>query len=498
MADNLVDVRTGGLSSVLERAPNGAETSALRTFNSLANMLVSCVRSADRCGPLFRLAAPPRGPAPAGTLAAIADVTRNPAHNVSGLFALARSGPAPYQPARGPSGQPDAWILALRFDGDGMSIDGPGNSAIDALGNVWVDNNYTFSQNPQAPVCGGRLLFKFTPAGRYAPGSPYSGGGVNGDGYGITLDPHGNIWVGNFGFSSSACTDQPPHLSVSEFTPSGKPLSPDQTATSPGGFTQGGIFWPQGVVSDRQGNIWIANCGNNTVTRYAHGDPHAYTSLSGLGIQKPFDIAFNGRGQAFVTGNGSNTVAMLNPDGTPTARSPITTGGFSLPLGIAADSQGNMWVANSNGLSVPCPSGSLQFASPGSVTFISSNGARTMNFTGGGMTIPWGIAVDGNDNVRVSNFYRQRVTELCGIKPANCPPGTRTGQPISPPTGYGFDGLDRNTSLQIDPSGNIWITNNWTENPQGLSNPGGHQMVVYLGVAGPLRTPLIGPPTPLS
>lgn len=61
---------------------------------------------------------------------------------------------------------------------------------------------------------------------------------------------------------------------------------------------------------------------------------------------------------------------------------------------------------------------------------------------------------------------------------------TRTGQPISPPTGYGFDGLDRNTSLQIDPSGNIWITNNWTENPQGLSNPGGHQMVVYLGVAG--------------
>jgi hypothetical protein len=145
-----------------------------------------------------------------------------------------------------------------------------------------------------------------------------------------------------------------------------------------------------------------------------------------------------------------------------------------------------------------CPSGSLQFTSPGSVTFISSDGARTMNFTGGGMTSPWGIAVDGNDNVWVSNFYLQRVTELCGIKTANCPPGTRTGQPISPPAGYGFNGLVRNTSLQIDPSGNIWITNNWKENPQGLSNPGGYQMVVYLGVAGPLRTPLIGPPRPLS
>ncbi|MGH3182412.1 MAG: hypothetical protein ACRDOE_10985, partial [Streptosporangiaceae bacterium] len=255
----------------------------------------------------------------------------------------------------------------------------------------------------RAAVCAGQLLFKFTPAGRYAPGSPYSGGGLSGDGYGVTLDPHGNIWVGNFGFSSAACTSPPAHLSVSEFTPSGQPLSPDQTATSPGGFTQGGIFWPQGTVSDRQGNIWIANCGNNTVTRYADGDPDAYTSLSGLGIQKPFDIAFNGQGQAFVTGNASNTVAMLNPDGTP-ARPPISTGGLNRPLGIAADTQGNMWVANSALVAIPCPSGGLHRTGQGSVTFISSNGARTEQFTGGGLTAPWGIAVDGNDNVWVANF----------------------------------------------------------------------------------------------
>ena len=28
-------------------------------------------------------------------------------------------------------------------------------------------------------------------------------------------------------------------------------------------------------------------------------------------------------------------------------------------------------------------------------------------------------------------------------------------------------------------------------------NPGGYQMVVFIGLAGPLRTPLIGPPKPL-
>src|SRR5262245_38189621 len=71
MAANLADVRTGSLSRVLLAAPNGNQTSTLKTFNPLANMLVPCARSALRCGPLLTLAAPPAGPLPHGTLAAI-------------------------------------------------------------------------------------------------------------------------------------------------------------------------------------------------------------------------------------------------------------------------------------------------------------------------------------------------------------------------------------------------------------------------------------------
>jgi sugar lactone lactonase YvrE len=474
MAQNLVDVRTGGLGRVLETAPNGNQTSTLRTFNSLANMLVPCARSVLRCGEFLRLARAPRGPAPLGTLAAVADIARNPSHNVGKLFALASSGPAPYGPALGPRERPDAWILALRFYGNGRTLNGPGNSAIDAHGNVWVTNNYAYSRNPLAPVCGSRQFFKFTPTGRFAPGAPYTGGGVNGSGYGITIDPRGNIWEGNFGFSSEACTDQPPHTSVSEFSPNGKPLSPDQTADSPGGFTNGGVSWPQGTVSDRRGNIWIANCGNNSVTRYADGNPNAFTNLPGLGIEKPFDIAFNGRRQAFVTGNGNSAVAMLNPDGSPASRSPITGSGINKPLGIAADSRGDIWIANSTVIDLPCPG--LNLAPPsarGSITLLSSNGVpkRSTPFTGGGLTIPWGIAVDGNDNVWIANFDGKRVSEFCGTNAAHCPPGIQTGQPLSPRSGYGFDGLTRNTSVEIDSSGNVWITNNWKTAPLPAKNP---------------------------
>jgi hypothetical protein len=51
------------------------------------------------------------------------------------------------------------------------------------------------------------------------------------------------------------------------------------------------------------------------------GNPDAHLAID-LDIDKPFDIAFNRRGQAFVTGNGSNAVEMLNPDGTPRTAGP--------------------------------------------------------------------------------------------------------------------------------------------------------------------------------
>lgn len=499
MAANLVGIRTGGLGQVLRSSPNGNETSTLRTFNSLANMIVPCARSQGRCSQLFRLATSPRAAAPAGVLEAVANIARSPWQNVRRLMKLAGSGPTPYAPALGASQTPDAWTLALRFVGDGLTMSGPGNMAIDAKGNVWVTTNYDYSPDPFVAVCGSHVLVKFTPDGRYAEGSPFTGGGLSGAGFGITLDPRGDLWVGNFGFAAPDCPIQPPHNSVSQFAPSGAPISPSGPANSPtGGYSDGSINWPQGTVSDRRGDIWIANCGNDTVTRYRAGDPKGFQNIAGLGIEKPFDIAINARNQVFVTGNKNDTVGMLNPDGTPTARSPIEGGGLNTPLGIAADSRGNMWVANSGVIDIPCPGAVSTESHGGSLTLIGADGEvrSPAGFTGGGLTIPWGIAVDGNDNVWVANFAGKQLSQFCGTKPENCPPRTATGQAISPRTGYGFDGLVRNTGIQIDPSGNVWVANNWKDVPI-QANPGGYEMVAFLGLAGPLKTPLIGPPKPL-
>jgi sugar lactone lactonase YvrE len=500
---NLADIGTGRVGSVLANPPNGLATSTMRQLNSLANMLAACVSSLDPtpCRSLFDLAASPGGGVPGDTLQAMVNIARSPWRNVTTLFELSQVFVV-YAPAL--QSAPDAWTLAIRYNGNGTELDGPGNMAVDEHGNVWSTNNYQFAPPPPSPdtvVCGDNHVIKLGPTGVDAPGAPYAGGGLYGAGFGITLDPNGNVWLGNFGFQGSNCTLHPPNDSVSQFRSDGTAVSPD-----PAGFTAGNISQPQGTASDQQGNIWIANCGNDTVTRFLAGNPNSAANFSAVGLGKPFGLAIDADGNVWTANNGNDQVVVLAPSGVPLAFSPVTGGGLKAPLGIATDSLGNAWVANSGIIPVPCGSGQSQEALIGrlgniigtdsaSVTLIRPTGepAPGSPFTGGGLTIPWGIAVDGDDNVWVANFGGQRLTQLCGARPHNCPPGHRTGDAISPGTGYGSDGLTRNTGVVIDPSGNVWLANNWLNVPV-QTNPGGHEFVVFIGIAAPVKTPLIGPP----
>jgi DNA-binding beta-propeller fold protein YncE len=510
MTRDLVGRRNGGIGGILRRFPNGNSTSTMRTFGALANLVSLCRRQDRRCAQLLRLTGAPGGGAAADTLSAVVDVARYPWQNVRALYRLSLRNRGPFGPALAPGERPDAWTLALRFEGVPKTMNGPGNIAIDARGSIWVINNYEYARGIKGGPCAGEQLLRFTPTGRPFPGSPYEGGGLNGAGFGVSFDPRGRIWVGNFGFAARGCTKTPPSNSVSLFGPGGRAISPgfhtvleEGSKVTKGGFEQGGISWPQGTVSDRDGNIWIANCGNGSLTRFPEGHPWQAEN-SGLGsLNRPFDIAVNAGGTAFVTSNNENAVAVYGSRG-PLDRGlerKISGHGIFRPMGVAVDSRGYAWVANSGKVAPPCKQGarlSLKGGfGKGSVTLIQPNGEPALRpaIQGAGLVTPWGIAVDGNDAVWVANFSGQQLSEVCGTRPRLCPAGKqRTGASISPNrTGYGFDGLVRNTGVQIDPSGNVWLVNNWKQAPF-QTNPGGHQLVAYLGLAAPIKTPLIGPP----
>ncbi len=278
IAENLVDLTTGDTATFLNTFPNGSSTSTREAFNSLSNMLASCVRSESNCDSLFNLATPPGGSTPDNTLQAAVNIVHFPWQNVSQLFNLSLEETV-YTPALTPDAELTAWTLALRYQGNGMELNGPGNIAFDKDGNAWIVNNYVFQLDPQDPegrVCGDDHLLKLTPTGEDFPNAPYQGGGVYGAGFGVTLDPEGNVWVGNFGFQGANCPLVFEELSrtVSKFAADGTPISPDSRGNEMGqfhgGFRGAGrtIRQPQGTVSDRDGNIWIANCSGDSVTRF--------------------------------------------------------------------------------------------------------------------------------------------------------------------------------------------------------------------------------------
>ncbi len=534
MAANMADPETGLVGEVLDNEPNGGFTSTRDTFNSLANIVASCVADASNCQTLFDEATPPGGPAPTTVLQALANMTKYPSNNVDELFALGDGGP--YAPALADA--PTSWLLFIKFTGGFYSeydssnlMGGPGQVAIDERGFAWINDNYEPTEFLGIGCTGLRLL-KFYPWGERFPGTPYFGGGLSGVGFGITLTPGGSVWVSSFGFEAPACADGmiPPdpakkipatHDSVSQFSPDGVPLSPFE------GFTNGGIWWPQGTVSDRQGNIWVANCGNDTVTVIPGGNPALARNIPLPGGQgaagnlrfmlpeepllKPFAIAIDPFGRAWVTGDKAQELYIVSPDGTVVTVE--SNGLLSWPMGISGDSKGNMWVSSSGSVDLVCGGTPLHPSSgEASVVLFPADGSPPTQYTGGGISIPWGNAVDGNDTLWVFNFGHQPLTgegpfpltgvsHFCGADASNCPAGLSTGDPISPPvTGYDSNALDRVTGGAIDPSGNLWLINNWKKAGPFLynRNPGANSFVIVPGAAAPIRTPLIGPPVPFG
>lgn len=124
--------------------------------------------------------------------------------------------------------------------------------------------------------------------------------------------------------------------------------------------------------------------------------------------------------------------------------------------------------------------------------------------TAKGLAGPWAVAVDGNDNVWVSNLVSDStgIVQLCGVRTEHCPRGMKAGDAISPKGGFVGGGMQQLVDIGIGPAGDVWVTNNWDidaaafgQASEALSTRGaGQGVVVFFGMAKPVRTPLIGPP----
>ena len=510
MNDNLVAPGIGMQSPVLLTPPNANQTIGLQTIGSLANMVFQCLRyGGEYERKLFELTTVPGGAAPANTFQAVQNIAHHPAHNVEELFALSRAAVQYFGPAL--ESAPDAWTLAVKFNDTGdvqNPFGGPANIAFDRHGYAWIANN-VFQGTPNS----GNFIVVLQPDGKPArgaagrPPSPVYGGGLKGPGWGITIDPDDHVWVGNFGWGVKE--ENPHHGSVSEFEPDGTPLSGEH------GY-QRHTHRVQATVADANGHIWMASFGNGRLAVYLWGNQD--TALWIDSGSYPFGVAIDPNGEGWVTNGGGLGWPKANP-GTVTRfriENDQLIKTLDVPVGsalkvVAIDSRGHAWVASGGDSRVYHLTPQGQVMGDG--------------YTGGGIDTPWGLTVDGDDNVWVANFGRMGVTSdyagaLSRLKGSNReakPAGVDPGTPLSPPTGYTLksggapvtlpngevlysDGKPcytpfmRATSCQIDQAGNVWVVNNWkpgfaTDFDPENGDPGGDGIIIFVGLAPPPARP---------
>lgn len=523
---SFVDLATGGWGGTIQDSLNSSQTPTMANFATLADVLAGCVTrvTADACDRLYAAATPPDGAAPTDTLTAAQAIARYPWHQPERVFALLdafypmQAGrtmrTVPFMPYL--RFAPSAWVLPLKFDGGGYRAGG--GAEFDSEGNLWTGDNFTIGWQGQDSLWQGNAT-KFAPNG--TPLSPmttgFAGGGMQGGSFGVAIDAQDNAWFGTYGSNAIAVFDK-----------TGKPLTP------PEGVTLGGrLSLMQGVIVTPSGDVWAVGVGKNQLVRFPGGDwTRGELVCEGdaaepcKSFKSPFHLAIDQQDRIWVSNAASDHVTRF-PASDPSKAERFKTGYSG--SGLAVDSQGNVWVTDRfgsgvRGLAKLAELGVVQatggdvderltrtmFAQRGGpdgggVTLLRPDGTPFPGspFSGYALPGPWAAAVDGDDNVWFSNFAgtHSPLAHLCGARTETCPPGFRTGDPISPPGGYVGGGLQMVTDLAIGPAGDVWLMNNWQDidscfgtPPEELSTRcGGQGVTVFFGMAAPVRAPQIGP-----
>ena len=252
---------------------------------------------------------------------------------------------------------------------------------------------------------------------------------------------------------------------------------------------------PTGLAVDSSGNIYISDTGNGLIrkvtvstgiiTTFA-GTPGTIQyggdggGATGAFLNKPSGLAFDSAGNLYIADSGNNVIRKVAAStGIITTYAgnfakggsylgdggPATSAGLSVPVGVAVDASGNLYIADSNNNVVRKVSTNLimsTVAGNGTAGFSGDNGT-VLNPRLAQLSHPKGVTVDATGNVYIADTLNSRI-RLVGPNGATINTIIGTGQAAY--FGDGQQGLQAAVNfpagLSLDSSGNLIIadTNN--------------------------------------
>ena len=233
-----------------------------------------------------------------------------------------------------------------------------------------------------------------------------------------------------------------------------------------GPAAQARLSEPSGAAADGAGNLYIADRSNHrirkvdaagTITTVAGTGQYGFGGNGGPAVQAqlnyPAGVAVDSAGNFYIADSGNHSIRKIDATGTIDTVAGTGESGFSgdggpavqaqlsYPSGVAVDSAGNLYIADDGNLSI---------------RKVDSTGAITTVTDAWGYDSSIGVAVDGAGNLYIVDTHRIRKVDATGT--------ITTVAGASDSASYAGDGrpaaqalLYSPSGVAVDPTGNLYI-----------------------------------------
>ncbi|WP_339833380.1 S-layer homology domain-containing protein [Paenibacillus sp. FSL R7-0272] len=348
------------------------------------------------------------------------------------------------------------WVKSGGGAGAGLGeFNTPRAVAVDGSGNIYVAD--TGNHRIQKLNAGSGTWSEWVKSG---------GGSGNGSGEfinpnGVAVDNSGNVYVADD-------SNRIQKLNAANNTWSEWSVLGPVNGISPGEFT-----FPRAVAVDSSGNIYVADSGNHRIQKlnkstntWSEWKKVGGGTGSGLGeFYNPLGVAVDSSGNVYVADTGNHRIQKLTLSTNTWSEWKKVGGGtgtslgeFSVPSAVAVDLNGNVYVADTGNHRIQ-------------KLTLSTNTWSEWKKVGGGpgsslgeFSVPGAVAVDLNGNVYVADSGNQRIQKLTL--------STNTWsewKKVGGGTGTSLGEFNNPRAVAVDSSGNVYVADSGNHRIQKLT-----------------------------